>query len=41
MITSVSWDFLRRGLFDKHKVVVIAIMCFRIKVKNNEIPKEQ
>jgi len=41
MITSVSWDFLRRGLFDKHKVVVIAIMCFRIKVKNNDIPREQ
>jgi len=39
-ITSTSWDFLRRGLFDKHKVVVIAILCFRIKVKKNELPQE-
>lgn len=32
---------MRRGLFDKHKVVVISILCFRIKVKRGEIPLEQ
>jgi len=41
MITSVSWDFLRRGLFDKHKVVVIAILCFRIMVKKDKLPRDQ
>jgi len=40
-ITSTSWDFLRRGLFDNHKVVVISILCFRIKVKKNELPVDQ
>jgi len=40
-ITETSWDYLRRGLFDKHKVVVISILCFRIKVKRGEIPLEQ
>lgn len=40
-ITGTSWDFLRRGLFDKHKVVVISILCFRIKVKKQELPIEQ
>ena len=40
-ITSTSWNFLRRGLFDKHKVVVISILCFRIKVKKGQIPIEQ
>mmetsp|Transcript_71961 Transcript_71961/g.155430 ORF Transcript_71961/g.155430 Transcript_71961/m.155430 type:complete len:81 (+) Transcript_71961:3132-3374(+) len=32
---------MRRGLFDKHKVVVISILCFRIKVKKGQIPIEQ
>lgn len=40
-ITSTSWDYLRRGLFDKHKVVVISILCFRIKVKKGQLPIEQ
>jgi hypothetical protein len=32
---------LRRGLFDKHKVVIISILCFRIKVKKGLIPTDQ
>lgn len=36
-ITVCSWDYLRRGLFDKHKVVVVSIMCFRIQVKNGDL----
>jgi len=39
--TLSSWEYLRRGLFDRHKVVVIAILCFRIKVKKGLIPHDQ
>lgn len=40
-ITLSAWDYLRRGLFDKHKVVIISILCFRIKVKKGLIPMDQ
>jgi len=40
-VTLTAWDYLRRGLFDKHKVVIISILCFRIKVKKGLIPMDQ
>ena len=39
-VTLTAWEYLRRGLFDRHKVVVISILCFRIKVKRGLIPND-
>ena len=40
-ITYTSFTYTRRGLFERHKVIVTAMLTFRILNKNGKIPENE
>lgn len=40
-ITIVSFDFIRRGTLEKHKIIVAALLCFRIMAQEGAIDQRK
>jgi dynein heavy chain len=40
-LTINSFEFVRRGLFDKHKLIVSSILCFRILIKKQILTEQE
>lgn len=38
-ITIVSFDYIRRGTLEKHKIIIAALLCFRILAQQEAIPQ--
>jgi len=40
-ITYTSFTYTRRGLFERHKVIVTAMLTFRILIKKGIVPENE
>lgn len=38
-ITIVSFNYIRRGTLEKHKIIIAALLCFRILAQQEAIPQ--
>jgi len=38
-ITIVSFDYIRRGTLERHKIIIASLLCFRILAQQEAIPQ--
>lgn len=40
-LTFESWDYIRQGLFEKHKTIVVTMLATRMLVRSGELIQEE
>lgn len=41
VITIFTFNYTRRGLFDKHKLIVASLLCLRVLVRNKVVTQSE